>query len=72
MVNTANGEIMNTRHSNHTGRPHRTLESAFGPYTSRYIEEPHDPMPTADKILVIGSLAVLALVVGLVMMGVIV
>ena len=61
---------MNTRHSNYTGRPHRTLESAFGPYTSRHFEE-QDPMPTADKIVVIGSLAVLALVVGLVFFGVI-
>ena len=62
---------MNTRHSNYTGRMHRDLESAFGPHTSRHIEEPHDPMPTADKIVVIGSLAVLALVVALVIFGVI-
>ena len=62
---------MNTRHSNYTGRLHRTLESAFGPYTSRHFEEPQDPMPAADKIVVVGSLAVWALVVGLVFFGVI-
>ena len=56
---------------NTTRRYPRTLTEAFGPYTSRHIEEPHDPMPTADKIVVIGSLAVLALVVALVIFGVI-
>ena len=56
---------------NTTRRYPRTLTEAFGPHTSRHIEEPHAPMPTADKIVVIGSLAVLALVVALVIFGVI-
>ena len=33
---------MNT--SNHTGRAHRSMQSAFGPYTSREVEPmPHKP-----------------------------
>ena len=50
---------MNTR------RHPRTLEEAFGPYTSKEFAEPEDPMPAADVIVVaacaIGALALLAM-----------
>jgi len=57
---------MNTKSSNWTGRAHRSLESAFGPHTSRHIEtEDYPPMPPADVIVVatcaIGALALLAM-----------
>lgn len=45
---------MNTRHSSYTGRFARTLEQAFGPYTSHQFDE---PMPKEDKIVVVGCLA---------------
>ena len=58
---------------NTTRRYPRTLTEAFGPYAhGSQLQPEQDPMPTADKIVVIGSLAVLALVVGLVLIGVIV
>lgn len=46
--------------SNWTGRTHRTMQEAFGPYTSRSIYEPYKPMDWQDKAVVIAS--VLALV----------
>lgn len=42
-----------------TARVHRTLESAFGPHTSREISEPHSE-DHADWITVIGCLVVAA------------
>lgn len=48
---------MNTR------RYPRTLEQAFGPYARGPIEEPNQPMPTADIVaLVVSILAALALI----------
>lgn len=43
---------MNTHHSNYTGRVHRTMESAFGPYARGPIQEQYDPMPKDDKLVV--------------------
>ena len=57
---------MNNRHSSYTGRYARTLEQAFGPYTSHQFDE---PMPKADKLVTVGSLAVLAVFVVMVVMG---
>lgn len=49
---------MNTR------RHPRTLEEAFGPYTSKEFAEPEDPMPAADVIVVAAcAIAALALTV---------
>ena len=52
---------MNTAHSNWTGRVPRTLNEAFGPYTSNQLE----PMPEADSVtdvaLVLASVAAAAL-----------
>lgn len=42
--------------SNYTGRTHRNMQSAFGPYASRQISEPHQPLDRADKIVVVGCL----------------
>ena len=51
---------MNTAHSNWTGRTHRTMQGAFGPYTSNQLE----PMPEADSVthvaLVLASVAAVA------------
>ena len=49
----------------------RTLEEAFGPYARGPIHEPDAPMPTADKIVVVGGLILMAVVVALVFFGVI-
>lgn len=46
---------MNTRSSNYTGRAARSLESAFGPYARGPIQAPDEPMPTADKVVLIVS-----------------
>ncbi len=46
---------MNTR------RHPRTLEEAFGPYTSKEFAEPEDPMPAAD-VIVVAACAIAALV----------
>lgn len=46
--------------SNWTGRTNRTMQEAFGPYTSRSIHEQYTPMDWQDKAVVIAS--VLALV----------
>ena len=42
--------------SNHTGRYPRSLEEAFGPYTGKKFAEHDDPMPAADRIVVITCL----------------
>lgn len=43
-----------------TGRVHRTLESAFGPHTSRQISEPHREH-RADWITTLGVLLTVAI-----------
>ena len=54
---------MNTAHSNYTGRAHRSMQGAFGPYTNDNLE----PMPEADSVtdvaLVLASVAAVALAV---------
>jgi hypothetical protein len=50
---------MNHNHSNHTGRVHRTMESAFGPYSRGAICEPYTPMTMADKVVVGVSIVVM-------------
>lgn len=45
--------------SNWTGRTNRTMQEAFGPYTSRSINEQYTPMHKKDKIVVIGSVLIL-------------
>lgn len=46
----------------------RTLEQAFGPYQRHGLVEKHEPMPTADKIIVaVGAVALLALLVFIVL-----
>lgn len=57
---------MNNRHSSYTGRYARTLEQAFGPYTSQQFD---NPIPKEDKLVVVGSLAVLAVFVVMVCVG---
>ena len=51
---------MNHNHSNNTGRVHRTMESAFGPYSRGSIHEPYTPMTKADRIVVGVSIVVMA------------
>jgi hypothetical protein len=46
---------MNKNHSNYTGRMHRTLESAFGPYAGRNVYERIEPMDRSDRIVVWAS-----------------
>lgn len=57
---------------NTTRRYPRTLEEAFGPYQRHGLEKQFDPMPTADKIVVIGSLIAGFALLGLILAGVIV
>ena len=45
---------MNT--SNYTGRTHRTLTSAFGPYTSSTLHAKAEPMHKHDIIVLAGSI----------------
>ena len=55
-----------------TRRYPRTLNEAFGPYAhGSQLQPRQDPMPTADKIVVVGGLILMAVVVGLVFLGVI-
>jgi hypothetical protein len=42
---------MNYRSSSWTGRAARDLESAFGPHTSRHIDEPTRPIPAHEIAL---------------------
>lgn len=58
---------MNRRHSSYTGRYARTLEQAFGPYTSHDFGDTQ--MPKADKLVTIGCLAVLAVFLVMVAVG---
>ena len=46
---------MNFRSSSYTQRAHRTLESAFGPHTSREIQEPDRPFDWQDVVVIVGS-----------------
>jgi hypothetical protein len=57
--------------NNNTRKYPRTLEQAFGPYTSRDFED-YDPMPTADRIALFASAVGFAAFVGLILIGVIV
>ena len=54
---------MNTAHSNYTGRAHRSLESAFGPYTSNSLEPMPEEEAVTDVALVLASVAAVALAV---------
>lgn len=41
---------MNTRSSSWTQRSHRTMDSAFGPYCSRHIEDTKDSYPAGFMV----------------------
>ena len=57
---------------NTTRRYPRTLTEAFGPYAhGSQLQPQQDPMPTADKVVVVGGLILMAVVVALVIFGVI-
>jgi hypothetical protein len=60
---------MNQNSSNWTGRTHRSMNSAFGPYARGPIDEQYDPMPREDKIVTVFGAAVLAGVVVALVMG---
>lgn len=49
----------------------RTLEQAFGPYARGPIDEQQDPMPVADRIVVIACCIVGIALVALIAFGVI-
>lgn len=59
---------MNTNHSNYTGRCHRTLQSAFGPYASGPITE-DEPMHKHDRIVLVASLLVAVSLFSIVVAG---
>ncbi len=61
---------MNNNHSNHTGRVHRTMESAFGPYSRGSICEPYTPMTRADRIVVTVSIVVMVGLLAALLVGV--
>ena len=44
--------------SSYTGRAARSLEDAFGPYTSKHISEPDHPMDWQDVVVLLASIAV--------------
>lgn len=50
----------------------RTLQEAFGPYTSRDICEPHEPMAKSDALVLWACAVALAVVAAMVWAGVIV
>ena len=60
---------MNLRSSNWTGRAHRSIESAFGPYARGPIHEPETPMPTADKIVIVASIVAAVAILGFALAG---
>jgi hypothetical protein len=60
---------MNHNHSNNTGRVHRTMESAFGPYSRGAIYEPYTPMTKADRIVVGVSVVVMVGLLTALLMG---
>lgn len=51
------------KHSNYTGRTPRTLNSAFGPYTSDRIDEDPDPAETWMFWLAVGTTVLLAVLI---------
>jgi hypothetical protein len=53
-----------------TRRYPRTMQEAFGPYTSRSICEPYSPMALTDKIIVGVSLTICLSVFALILLGV--
>ena len=46
--------------SNWTGRTHRSLNSAFGPYTTPHIESTAEPYTVGDAVIAVIAVAVLA------------
>ena len=46
---------MNTSSSNYTGRMHRSMESAFGPYERGGLYVKPEPIHTSDRIVVAAS-----------------
>jgi hypothetical protein len=52
---------MNYRSSSWSGQTPRALEQAFGPYTSKQIEEPKQPTPMFDIALYVLAVLVAAL-----------
>ena len=62
---------MNRQNSNYTGRIHRTIESAFGPYERGAIYEEVDPMPMVDKVILSISAFVAVGLLGCILFGVI-
>lgn len=46
---------MNTSSSNYTGRTHRSMESAFGPYERGGLYVAPEPMHKHDRIVVAAS-----------------
>lgn len=62
---------MNTRSSNYTGRVHRTMDSAFGPYTSHDLHGPADRINArGNAAVVVVSIAGLCVFAGLFIAGV--
>ena len=51
---------MNTSSSNYTGRTHRSMESAFGPYERGGLYVKPEPMHKHDRIVVTASAIVFA------------
>ena len=47
----------------------RTLQEAFGPYTSRQIDEPVRPFDRADKIVMFGAAVAFAVLCVLMIVG---
>lgn len=56
---------------NNTRRYPRTLQEAFGPYTTSQIHEPSEPMATSDKWIVGLGLAVMLVLLAAILAGVI-
>jgi hypothetical protein len=55
-----------------TTRKHpRTMQEAFGPYTSSQIHEPQEPMATGDKWIVGLGMAVMLVLLAAIFSGVI-
>ena len=47
----------------------RTLEQAFGPYARGPVHEPDQPMPTADKIVVVAGIITAAVLIVFALIG---
>lgn len=56
---------------NNTRRYPRTMQEAFGPYTSSQIHEPQEPMATGDKWIVGLGMAVMLVLLAAIFSGVI-